>query len=153
MGKFFHQGFYKCQYPEKYNGDPSNIVYRSSWELRCMIYLDKHPKIKWWSSEEIVITYRSPIDSKKHRYFPDFLIRTADDKTFLWEVKPADQTVPPKPRKRTTKKYLTEVAAWGVNTAKWEAARKYCLRKGWKFSIVTEKTLGIDFQSYKKVAK
>jgi hypothetical protein len=34
---------------------------------------------------------------------------------------------------------------WGVNDAKWKAAREYCDKKGWSFEIFTEKELGIKF--------
>ena len=64
-------------------------------ELRFMKECDKNEKILKWSSEEIVIPYISPIDNKKHRYFPDFLIQTTKG-WFLIEVKPQIQTKPPK---------------------------------------------------------
>ena len=44
---------------------------------------------------------------------------------------------------RPTKRYINEVKTWGVNQAKWEAAREFCLDKGWKFQIMHEDHLGI----------
>ena len=59
------------------------------------------------------------------------------------EVKPKKQTEPPEPRKRVTKQYITEVATWGVNQAKWKAATEYCLDRNWEFKIITEEHLGL----------
>jgi len=39
-----------------------------------MKYLDSHSQIVNWSSEEFCIPYRSPIDRRMHRYFPDFWV-------------------------------------------------------------------------------
>lgn len=111
-----------------------------------MHWLDEKDEVLKWSSEELAIPYISPVDNRKHRYFPDFkaTIRSQDGtiKTYLIEVKPYKQTKEPKPQKRKTKQYITEVVTWGVNSAKWEAARNYCAAKGWEFMIITEKELG-----------
>lgn len=142
-----YQGYFKPKNPQKYKGDPTNIIYRSSWELRLMMYLDTHKDIVYWNSEEIIIPYRSPIDNKIHRYFPDFLVvkinKLGKKETALIEVKPLSQTTPPKKQEKLTKKYLTEVKTWGVNEAKWKAANEYCKDRGWTFHIFTEKELGI----------
>ena len=128
-------------------GDPSNIIYRSSWECRVMGWLDQNPNILAWASEEIQIPYLSPVDSRWHRYFPDFLVRmrTKDGnlRTMMLEVKPKRQSQPPEPRKRVTKQYIQEVATWGVNQAKWKAAEEYCLDRGWEFMVITEDHLGL----------
>lgn len=133
--------------PEKYKGDPNNIVFRSSWELRVMRYFDDNPSIIEWSSEEIIIPYISPLDGRRHRYFPDFLakVRTksGEIKTMLIEVKPMKQTIEPKVRKRKTKQYITEVATWSVNSAKWKSAKEYCADRGWSFVFITENELKI----------
>jgi len=133
--------------PNKYVGDPNNIVYRSSWECRCMSYFDRTDEIISWASEELVIPYRSPVDGRMHRYFPDFIIRvkTGDKtKTIMIEVKPYKQTQPPKQRSRVTKQYITEITTWGVNQAKWKAAEEYCKDRNWEFSILSEIDLGIN---------
>ena len=67
-----YKGKFKPHNPFKYVGDPTNIIYRSLWELRFMRYLDSHPNVTQWASEEITIPYFSPVDKKIHRYFPDF---------------------------------------------------------------------------------
>lgn len=141
------KGLFKPQNPSKYRGNPSNIVYRSSYELKFMSYLDKHPDVLNWQSEELFIPYRSPVDNKIHRYFPDFLIKKREKdgsvKTVMIEIKPEKQTKPPKHPGKVTRRYVTEVYTWGVNEAKWKAAEEYCADRGWTFHVFTEKHLGI----------
>ena len=91
-----YSGKFTPKNPQKYKGDPKNIIYRSSWEVKVMKYLDDHPGVIWWGSEELVIPYWSPVDNKKHRYFPDFVAKIKQKngmiKTFVIEVKPEAQT-------------------------------------------------------------
>lgn len=145
MAKNFKQGIFTPKFPDKYKGDVKNIVYRSGWEKRVMQYLDDNINVIGWSSEEIVIPYRSPVDNRIHRYFVDFYceVRLPDNtvKVMLLEVKPAAQTQAPKQPKRRSKRYLYEVATYGVNQAKWEAASSYCQSKGWEFKLITEAEL------------
>lgn len=142
-----YKGLFTPQNPQKYMGDPTNIIYRSSWECRVMDWLDKNKDVVAWASEEIQIPYVSPVDSRWHRYFPDFLVRikTKDGKlrTMILEIKPAKQARPPEVKKRVTKQYINEVATWGVNQAKWKAAQEYCLDRGWEFRVLTEDHLGL----------
>lgn len=142
-----YKGKFKPSNPQKYLGDPTNIIYRSSWELRCMIYFDKNDNIVKWGSEEIVVPYRSPLDNRYHRYFVDFIIKAKTNdgsiQTSLIEVKPAHQTREPKVQKRKTKKYIREVTTYLVNEAKWKAAQEYCKDRSWNFQIITENELGI----------
>lgn len=61
---------------------------------------------------------------------------------YLIEIKPSKQTVPPKShgnKKKST--ILHENATFAVNMAKWEAARRWCDRRGYKFQILTEEHL------------
>mgnify|MGYP003340201806 CR=1 FL=1 len=143
-----YSGLFKPRYPQKYIGDPTNIVYRSSWEVKLMGWLDNNPDIISWGSEELIIPYKSPVDGRWHRYFPDFVVKvkTKDGqlKTMILEVKPKKQTLPPEPRKRVTKQYISEVSTYGVNQSKWKAATEYCLDRGWEFRLVTEEHLGIN---------
>jgi hypothetical protein len=141
------KGFFKPKNPKKYKGDPTNIVYRSSWELKLMMFLDNHQDILKWGSEEIIIPYRSPIDNRIHRYFVDFIVtkinKDGKQETILIEVKPSKQTKEPVRPKKVSKKFITEVKDWGVNTAKWKAAEEFCKDRGWQFKIFTEYELGI----------
>ena len=142
-----YQGYYQPKNPKKYKGDPTNIIYRSSWELKLMMYLDTHQDIISWSSEELIIPYRSPIDNRIHRYYPDFIcskMTNGKKEVIVIEVKPDKQTRPPDPRKKG-KRYLSEVTTWGINEAKWKAAKEFCADRKWKFMIMTEKELGINF--------
>lgn len=142
-----YKGYFKPKNPKKYIGDPTNIIYRSSWELKFMLYIDQHKDIVEWGSEEIVIPYKSPIDNKIHRYFPDFIVKKINKdgkkETVLIEIKPFSQTKPPAKKEKITKSYITEVKTWGINEAKWKAANEYCKDRGWSFHIFTEKELGI----------
>jgi hypothetical protein len=142
MAFMAYSGRFTPKNPGKYVGDHKNIIYRSSWECKVMDWLDRNDNIVSWASEELIVPYKSPVDGKWHRYFPDFLVKTPT-KTLLIEVKPKKQTKPPEQQKRITKRYLTEVATWGVNEAKWKAAIEYCKDRKWEFKIVTEDDLGL----------
>lgn len=145
MAYDYKQGFFRPKHPKKYIGDPTNIVYRSGWEKRVMQSLDDNLNVVRWASEEIVVPYISPIDNRPHRYFVDFYVEAkAPDgsiKKMLLEVKPAAQTKPPATPKRRTKRYISEVMTYGVNEAKWKAAKEFCDDKGWEFRIITEAEL------------
>ena len=142
-----YKGRYSPSYPRKYKGNPSNIIYRSLWERKFMVYCDLNENILEWGSEEIVIPYRSPIDNRVHRYFPDFYVKlketTGKTKKYIIEVKPKKQTKPPSKPKRQTKGYLREVYEYARNQAKWEAAVDYCKDRLYEFKIMTEDELGI----------
>lgn len=146
MANKYYQGIYNIKNKEKYKGDPNNIVFRSSWELKVLKYLDDNPSVIWFASEELSIPYISPVDKKKHRYFPDFIIRVrkkdGKEETHMWEIKPYRQTQLPE-QKRKTKRFLQESITYAVNQEKWRAAELFCLEHGWKFSIITEKDLGL----------
>lgn len=142
-----YKGKFTPKNPKKYKGDPTNIVYRSLWELKVMKYLDTNTSILEWSSEELIIPYICPTDNKRHRYFPDFYVKAVDAngllKEMLLEVKPKKETREPIRKKRITKQYITEVTTWGKNQAKWRAASEYCADRNWEFKLITEDHLGI----------
>ena len=137
-----YSGKFKPKNYKKYKGDPTKIVYRSLWERRFMVYCDNNDKIIEWGSEELIIPYRSPLDKKVHRYFPDFYIKYLNKEgnvvREIIEVKPKKQLRPPKTPKRQTKRYLQECATFMVNQAKWKAAEEYCSDRKMKFRILTE---------------
>lgn len=144
----YYQGKFRPKNPSKYKGNPTNIQYRSGWELKLMNYLDTHPEVIQWSSEEVVIPYKSPIDRRIHRYFPDFVytsVRNGKRDTVMVEIKPYAQTVPPvlAEGKKVDRRYKTKVITYGINDAKWRAAREFCADRGWQFRIMTEYDLGI----------
>jgi hypothetical protein len=144
----YHQGQFKPTNPDKYVGDPNNITYRSGWEAKFCRYLDRHPDILQWQSEEVVVPYFYPIDQRVHRYFPDFLVKKRNpDGThsiIMIEIKPERETLPPQQTKnKTRRRMLTEAATYIKNKAKWEAAKRYCKERGWEFKILTEKHIGV----------
>jgi hypothetical protein len=109
--------------------------------------LDLNENILEWSSEEIALPYKSPLDDRIHKYYPDFYVkeRLSDGtiKKYIVEIKPKKQTVEPKIKQRRTKQYIYEVTEWAKNQAKWKAATEFCEDRQWQFKIVTEDDLGI----------
>jgi hypothetical protein len=140
-----YKGKFKPSFPEKYLGDPTNIIYRSLWELKFLKYCDTNVNILEYASEELAIPYRSPVDGRIHRYFPDAYIKVKEPdgsiKKYLIEIKPHKQTMPPAKPKRQTKGYIYEAYEYAKNQSKWEAAREYCKDKGWIFKVITEHDL------------
>lgn len=140
-----HQGKFKTKNTSKYQGNPDEIYYRSSWELSVMLWCDSNPNITKWSSEELVIPYLCPTDNRIHRYFVDFRITFNEKSTYLIELKPQKYTIPPQQKstnKRARKQYLTEVINYVKNQAKWKAADEFAKKQGATFQVWTEETLG-----------
>ena len=112
-----------------------------------MVYCDKNENILEWGSEEIAVPYVSPVDNRFHRYFPDFYIKVRESngkiKKMIVEIKPLRQCVEPKVQKKKTKGYIFEVVEYAKNQAKWEAAKEWCLDRGYEFKVLTENELGI----------
>lgn len=141
-----YKGKYKPSYPKKYKGDPTNIIYRSLWERKFMVYCDKNENVLEWSSEEIALPYKSPLDNRIHRYFPDFYIKVKEGnkiQKYLIEIKPKKQVREPKMQTKKTKSYIYEVTEYAKNQAKWKSAQEFCEDRQWKFKIITEDELGI----------
>lgn len=137
-----YKGKYSPRFPDKYIGDRSNIVWRSSWELMTFKYADMNPDIVKWSSELFVIPYKCKTDGQMHRYFVDLYFEFKSGKKFLIEIKPAAQTRPPKVSNTRNKRVLMEeVLTWAKNESKWTAARAYASKKDMQFFVWTEETL------------
>tara|TARA_B100001113_G_scaffold202257_1_gene165770 strand:- start:39 stop:500 length:462 start_codon:yes stop_codon:yes gene_type:complete len=136
-----YTGIYKPLNIKKYKGNVNNIIYRSSWEKRFMIYCDKNPNVVEWGSEEIIIWYRS-IDNRPHRYYPDFYmkVRLADKslKKFVVEIKPKKQTRKPKKPQRQSRVYKNAVLTYERNMRKWSTAHAWCEKRDMNFIILTE---------------
>ena len=94
----------------------------------------------------MIVPYNNPLTGRINRYFVDGLItinETNGPKTYLIEIKPSKQTVPPvvkKSKKKTTMIY--EQKTYIQNRAKWDAAEKWAKKRGIEFKILTEKELG-----------
>jgi len=133
------------KHPEKWIGDLSNIIMRSSWERKFAVWADTNPAITRVCSEHLVIPYFSEVDQKMHRYFTDFaiIVDRGDGlyQKYLIEIKPKVQTLPPKRGNRATNKYIKDLATYSVNMAKWRAAEAYCTKQGMKFMVLTEEHL------------
>ena len=142
-----YKGRYQPNNPLKYKGNIKNIIYRSLWERKFMRYCDSNQNILEWGSEEYIIPYRSPLDNKIHRYFPDFYIKVNEKnghiKKYLIEIKPKRQCVEPKVQKKKTRSYVYQVCEYAKNQAKWKAAEEYCMDRGLEFKVLTENELGI----------
>ena len=112
-----------------------------------MVYCDKNENILEWGSEEVIVPYRSPIDNRYHRYFPDFYIKVRESTgkitKMIVEIKPYKQCIEPKVQKKKTKGYIYEVMEYAKNQAKWSAAKEWCLDRGYEFTVLTENELGI----------
>lgn len=112
-----------------------------------MKWLDNESSVLRWGSEPFAIAYRSPVDSRQHRYFPDFFVEFRDRENIIkrWvvEIKPHKQTSPPPTGSKQTRRFLREALTYAINYRKWEAAEKYCTEHGYRFVILTERELGI----------
>ena len=139
----YMKGFFKPRNPSKYQGNPKNIIYRSSYEFKYMNQLDTDPNVLFWSSEETRVPYHSPLDDRLHTYFPDFKVTLKEPNiTILVEIKPYTQTIQPT-QNGNKKRFIKESVTYAKNQAKWIAASRLCEKRGWKFQILTEKELGI----------
>ena len=142
----YKQGVYKPVNREKYLGAKCP-QYRSSWELKFFQWCDKNINILEWTSESVIVPYRSPVDNRIHRYYVDSAIVLREGDTlvkYLVEIKPEKQTKPPvvtKRKKQST--ILYEKAMYAVNQSKWTAAEKFAKKRNMKFIILTENELNI----------
>ena len=131
----FHKGKYQVQNPEKYVGGKAPI-FRSSWENTFCRMCDENENITRWGSECVEIPYRSPLDNRWHKYYPDFLIQYVDndgkEHVELIEIKPSGQSTFESARSTKEKQQVV------LNSAKWEAAQEWCKRKGIFFRVVNE---------------
>lgn len=143
----YRQGYYNLLNPQKYIGDPSKIIFRSSWEKRFAVYCDTNERILSWSSEPMEIPYLNPVEGTVKPYNVDFYVRVkmAENKEaqYLVEVKPSRQLKQPQaPTGRVTEKkmesYTTAMKTYLVNLAKFKAAKEYAATRGWDFVVVTE---------------
>ena len=73
-----YKGKYRVKNIKKYEGDPTKCIFRSLWERQAFRWLDEHPKVIKWSSEEVIVPYKCKTDGKMHRYYTDCLLYTSD---------------------------------------------------------------------------
>jgi hypothetical protein len=144
----YRQGYYKVRHVEKYIGDPTKIIYRSSWEYRFCKFCDDNRAVLKWSSEPFPIKYMSPLDGREHNYYIDFYmkaIRDGIERDYLVEVKPESSLHKPVFDGKQTLKKLQQfnkaAETWLVNAAKFSAAREYARTVNYHFVIITEEFL------------
>lgn len=150
------KGWYKLLNPEKFippadkhmqsfNESEGAVEYKSSLELNAMRYCDFNKHISKWSVEPFAIKYVKPTDGKVHRYYIDLFIEFSSGDKFIVEIKPKSETKPPrKPSKQTQKammNYQKAVMTYAVNSAKWNAAKKFAKENNLRFLILTEDEL------------
>lgn len=160
-----HQGYYRnLKNPEKYIGDKSLIIYRSSWEFSFCKWCDASPSIIRWSSEPIKVPYYNRVDKldecKKYgldpnnpknwvvkNYNVDFWceIKKSDDSIEKWfiEIKPKDKLRKPVPPKqgcslKEQKRFNNLAKEYLINEAKWAAMDEFAKKNNAKFFVFTE---------------
>ena len=136
-----YKGKFTPKNEKKYIGDSKQVVYRSLWERNAFRWLDTNPNIVSWSSEEIVVPYVCGTDNKVHRYFVDLWFKNKEGKTYLVEIKPKKELLPPKKGSKQTKRFIQESLTFIKNQSKWKAAQQFALDQGWEFHVWTEETL------------
>lgn len=134
----FSRGEFYPTNPQKYRGG-TFPTYRSGWELTFMNFLDKHPYVLLWASEQIEIPYCSPLDNRIHRYYPDFFVVYKDKNSNihreLIEIKPLSQTLEEMARSKYDKEQVL------INKAKWQAALAWCNKNNIQFRIMTQQQI------------
>lgn len=112
------------------------IIYRSSYERKFIAWLENSEQVKNWGSECIRIPYLY-IDGKMHSYYPDYFVEMVDGTKMVVEIKPSSQT------KRPVNENTWVGKEYRKNMCKWKATMEFCQAKGYKFKILTEKTINM----------
>jgi len=146
----YHQGYYKLQNVDKYIGNPMEVIYRSSWEYKFMLYCDLNKGVIKWGAELFKIPYKDT-QGKHLNYIPDFYLETVNKQNpdfinkFLVEIKPEEETFEPEiPLNITEKKYkqlVYKIQTWQKNKAKWIYAIEWAKNRDMIFWLITEKHL------------
>lgn len=142
----YRQGYYKLKNPQKYVGDPNNLIYRSQLEKNFYKLFDENPNFIMFSCEEYSIPY---VDTTKfpheiHHYYPDATIKvktkTNEIITYIIEIKPKSQCKPPR-KKKNRQKYIKELQTYQININKWTACSEFAEKNGMVFKVLTEEHL------------
>lgn len=145
MNRYPKPTLFEPKNKQKYIGDVTKIVCRSSWERSFSRFLDVNSNVRYWNSEEVVIPYISPVDNAEHRYFIDYYVEFTNGKRVLIEIKPEIQSVTPiEPKRKTAKainRYNESLKTHAVNQTKWEYAREFAKRNNMIFLVMTEREL------------
>lgn len=147
MRKFprYKQGEFNPSNREKYCGKWP-LFFRSSWELKVCMWLDRTPAVKKWGIESAIVPYLDPVTKRQKRYVIDFtaLIEDKDGalRKYYIEVKPHKETIRPEKGRKSDRKFLVEALTFARNSAKWQAASAFAGSKGAQFILLTEMELG-----------
>lgn len=149
--KRYQQGTYKPMNPDKYLGDLERCYYRSSWEKKLYYYLDTNKRVLKWAAEGIAVPYEINENGNwsTHKYYPDayceFMMSDGNTRKVVLEIKPWNQyrnLEPPKEPKTKTmtslRNYEYALITFQKNIIKWQAAKKFCERRGIEFYIITQ---------------
>lgn len=121
------------------------LHYKSSLELKALRYCDYNKYVVKFALEPFAIKYVKPTDGKVHRYYVDLFIEFSSGDRFIVEIKPKSETKSPrKPSKQTQKaimNYQKALLTYAVNSAKWEAAKKFAKENNLRFIVLTEEEL------------
>lgn len=138
----YRQGIFVPTNLDKFIGE--RAVYRSGLELKFFRFCDNNANVLKWGSENIKIPYFNKLTGRTHRYHIDnyVVIREGDKVTkYCVEIKPYKQTLPPTTKYKKKSNLIYEQKAYVTNQCKWEAAKKYCEGRGYKFLILTEREI------------
>ena len=145
MARNYKQGRYDVLNHEKYCGTNTNIRYLSSYELQTFKYLDRTPSILQWAAEHVIVPYYNPLKQRQARYIVDIYLKYRNKNgeiiEELVEIKPSKECVKPDKGRKKQSTYENQMATWLVNQAKWTAAQQYANERGWRFRILTEKSI------------
>lgn len=106
----------KILVPTRKNGKNFQIV-RSKYEALFAKYLDQNSQVIKWKYEPFWIPYE--YNGKVEKYYPDFLVEWENGSKWIVEVKP-------------------EAPDEAQNLAKFDSAKKWADKSGFKFVLVTE---------------
>ena len=154
MNQKYKQGLFIPKNKEKVIklNNQEGLYFRSGLEQKLMIYLDNNENVIKWNTELIKIPYmKQTWDNKllemvlaEHVYYPDFYyeLRKPDGSTsiVIAEVKPYDQTKPPKLKENATNRQIRnfeyELKEYSKNLDKWKYCIEWCKNKGFEFIII-----------------
>jgi len=162
---YFHEKW-NIRHPEKIQGDPHLIIFRSSWEFAFCKWCDTSPSVIRWSSEPITIPYydrvskleeckRNGLDPNNPKnwiiknYHTDFWIeidKGNNIQRIFVEIKPSEKLkkpIPPPINASLKEKRIFNAKAkeYLINEAKFAALGAWAEKNNSKFYVFTEKTL------------
>jgi len=161
-----HQGYFHIKNKEKYVGNTSLIIYRSSWEFSFCKWCDASPSVIRWSSEPTRVPYADRIskldecrklglDPNNPRnwvtkfYNVDFWLEIDKggtiEKWFI-EIKPKHKLKKPVPPPsnatlKEQKRFNILAKEYIINESKWQSMNDWAKKNNSKFYIFTEEIM------------